>query len=44
MTRGSCAIIGSLTIGWYFLPATLVAIIAACIPTRRRARRAESGA
>ena len=41
---GIFSIIGSLSIGWYFLPATLVAIVAACIPTRRRARRAESGA
>lgn len=35
---GIFTVIGSLSIGWYFLPATLVAIIAACLPTRRRAR------
>ncbi|MEZ3160983.1 hypothetical protein AB1K54_10625 [Microbacterium sp. BWT-B31] len=36
---GIFAVVGSLSIGWYFLPATLVAIIAACLPTRPRRNR-----
>lgn len=30
--------VGSLSIGWYFLPAAIVAIVAACFPTRPRIR------
>lgn len=31
------ALVGSLSIGWYFYPAAVLSIIAACVPARRRA-------